>query len=330
MRTDRPNLPTSLLHAGACAWLLLCGTSHADPILLTFQPEPPKDGTTQPSPSDQPVIPAAHPAVPPLNFNPDWTFKFEPMLWYVGPSGKLRLPVNSGTGPGGFTTPGDEVRVNDLNLATTRVSPAGMLTVAHERWRFTFAGAAYSVSHGDVVADQGARIGAVAYGAGDHLSTSLDFATYEATVGYRLWAYDFAANSEQPGAATPAKIAFYGYAGARIYDLDTEVSRVSPGFASSSFSHVFAEPILGVRIEATVAENFNLVLQLAGGLWPGSGTSTSSVDLLTAFEWRATKTLGLEIGWRQVAFDLKHGHDLDEFEYDGRLAGLFASIVIRF
>ena len=47
-------------------------------------------------------------------------------------------------------------------------------------------------------------------------------------------------------------------------------------------------------------------------------------------QWRPHPNVGVQIGWRQVAYWLNDGEGEDEFEYNGRMAGIQGGLVIRF
>jgi hypothetical protein len=278
-----------------------------------------------------PETPAAPADAAPLpdRFSPDWTLQIEPTVWFVGPSGKFKLPVNSGTGPGGFTTEGDKIRVNDVDLDSTRLRPAGTLTLASGKWRFAFWGSEYELGRSSTTVDFAGRLGAVAFAPGDQLKLDLSLGTYELSAGYRIWDYDFAENTKLKNVAVDAQLTIHLLGGARLYDLEIGAENLSsPGRAEGS--HVFAEPMVGVRAETIIDTDFSVILQLTAGGLPLYSTSSYSLDVVAAFQWRPTRNIGLQIGWRQLAFDLSDGKDLDEFEYSGRLAGLFAGVVIRF
>lgn len=265
----------------------------------------------------------------PDRFSPDWTLQVEPTVWFVGPSGKFKLPVNSGTGPGGFTTEGDKIRVNDVDLDSTRLRPAGTLTLASGKWRFAFWGSEYELGRSSTTVDFAGRLGAVAFAPGDQLKLDLSLGTYELSAGYRIWDYDFAENTKIKNAAVDAQLIIHLLGGARLYDLEIGAENLSsPGRAEGS--HVFAEPMIGVRAEAIIDTDFSVILQLTAGGLPLYSTSSYSFDVVAAFQWRPTRNIGLQIGWRQLAFDLSDGRDLNKFEYSGRLAGLFTGVVIRF
>ncbi len=282
----------------------------------------------EPPAPETPVTPTDA-ATLPDRFAPDWTIQVEPTMWFVGPSGKFKLPVSSGTGPGAFTTEGDKIRVNDLDLDSTRIRPAGTLTVASGKWRFAFWGSEYELGRSSTTVNFAGRLGAVAFAPGDRLKLDLSLGTYELSAGYRIWEYDFAEHTAQKSAAVPAQLNIHLLGGARLYDLEIGAENLStPGRAEGS--RVFVEPMVGVRAEAIIDTDLSVILQLTAGGLPLGSTSSYSFDIVTAFQWRATTNIGVQIGWRQLGFDLSDGKDQDKFQYSGRLAGLFTGVVIRF
>jgi hypothetical protein len=117
--------------------------------------------------------------------------------------------------------------------------------------------------------------------------------------------------------------------GVRLYDADIAVENASSG-ARAEGSHLFFEPMIGLRAEAVVDTDFSVIGQLSAGALPLYSTQSYSFDIQLAFQWRPTPNIGVQIGWRQLAFDIRDGRDLDQFQYTGRFAGLFAGVVLRF
>ena len=317
MRTPRTTLGLSFLLGS-----LTCAGVRADTEHLTFRDPP------TPAPPTAPADPGSHPTLPD-RFAPEWLIQIDPTLWFVGPSGKFKLPVNSGSGPGGFTTEGDSLRVNDLNLASTRIRPAGTLTVATGKWRFSFWGSQYEVARSNFPVSFSGRLGAAAFAAGDHLKLDLALGTYELTAGYRIWDHDFGARSAHPESAVDALFTLHLLGGLRLYDLGIDAENLTTP-ARADGSHFFAEPVIGVRAEAIIDTDFSVIVQLSAGGLPLYSTKSYSLDVVAAFQWRPFMNVGVQIGWRQLAFDLQNGRDLDKFQYTGRLAGLFTGVVIRF
>lgn len=255
-------------------------------------------------------------------------------MWYVSPSGDLKLPARSGTGgqtAGGFSDSGNDVDIANLNLDTPRASPAGELHVSADRWRFSLSGASFDLHREQTPADDAFRIGASTVSVGDALDVNMEFTTVEFSVGYCVWGTDFgdAGDSGDSAFRTPLVLRTYVLAGARLYRTEFEVRNLDTG-TSADADEFFFEPIVGGRAELEVNEVFSLDLQLSGGYFADSDQSVGSFDIIVGFMYAPTPHASVQIGWRQLAFDLSDGEDVDEFEFAGRLAGLYAGLTLRF
>ena len=304
--------------------LALSDNARADAdSLLTLQP-PPSEAATDEGRQK-----------PPLFTAPKWTIQVEPVLWYVAPSGKVRLPVASGNGPGSFTTAGDEVRLERLNLDSPRFEPAGEVHLSAERWRFSFSGATYGIDR-DTTADSSFRLGSVVVAPGDALNVDFSLTTVELTAGYCIWDRVFSGpfHTQRPDNAVDSLARLYILGGARIHSASFDLQRLSGSTptppSSASADEFFGEPIVGARLEIEIADDFTLDMQLSGGVLPLGDKSSYSFDILVGFQWRPIENLGIQIGYRQLLYSLADGEDASEFKYTGRLAGLFAGIVLRF
>lgn len=314
----------------AFAALLPLAVSHAQdaassaPAATTTAAQPsttPLDATTGVAPSA-----AGDDKLAGMLKNPDWTIQIEPAIWFVSPSGKFALPADT------FTTQGDKIKIKELNLDAPLISPYGELNVRADPWRFTFSAGDYS-SDRTATAESNFRLGDMVALAGDPLGVSFDFFTAEASLGYRVYQYDFRAHSEHPENATRALLSTYVLGGVRMYDVDISVDNRAAGRIEESGTHqFFAEPIIGVRNEIELAGDFTIDQQLSFGALPIDKHSSYSVDIALGFMYRPQENVGVQIGWRQVAFWLADGEDgeAEEFEYNGRLAGLYCGVTFRF
>lgn len=308
---------TALAAAGAGSFIAPSPSARAEVAPLSLR-EPEVGGA-----------PAAAEEPPPRRLDPAWRVQIQPSAWFVAPSGTLRMPISAGSGGGAFTTEGDAVAVERMNLDSTRLMPAGELHINSERWRFALSGAAFGIDREGTVADSSFRLGSVQVDAGDAMDVSFELTTVELTGGYRVWGYDFTAASEPPQNAVDAACRVYALLGARFYDFSFDLTNRDGG-ASTGADQFFGEPIAGARAEFDIARDFSLTLQLTGGGFADSDRSSFSVDIVSGFEWRPFENVGVRIGYRQLAFDLADGDGAEEFEYDGRLAGLLAGVTIRF
>ncbi len=247
-----------------------------------------------------------------------WTIHAEPIAWWVSPSGKIKLP---GAGAS------DRVFVSDLNLDTPRVSPAGELQIRADRFSFNFSASAFSLERDDTTADDAFTIGDVGVTPGDALDVDFDFATYQFTVGYRFDPIDLTGRSDDPASALDAVLAIELLAGARATDIGLDVRS---GSSASSADQIWLEPIIGARVDLRVLEQLSVDLGVSAGGFSTGDASSASLDIDVAFRYHPTDNVGVEFGWRQLGFALSDGSGDAEFEYDGRMAGVYAGVVIRF
>lgn len=291
---------------------------------------PPEQGAGASASAPPSPPPAYAPVAAP---DPSWTVRIEPSIWYVAPSGKVKLPASSGSGSSA-SPPGDRVRLERLDLDSPRLEPTGEIHFSggpNGRLRFTFSGSTYSIERDDAQADSSFRIGSVDVSTGESLDASFDLTTVELTGGYRVWGRDFSSESrtENPGNAVPTVARLYLIGGARFYNTSFEV-RERLGTGRAEADEFFGEPIVGARVEIDLARSFTLDLQVSGGGLPLGDRSSYSADIQAGFQWRPHPNIGVQIGYRQLAYWLSDGEDAGEFEYNGRLAGLFAGIEIEF
>jgi len=80
----------------------------------------------------------------------------------------------------------------------------------------------------------------------------------------------------------------------------------------------------------TLYEQIDIDLEVNVGAAPFGDHSSSSWDAMLGFTWRPIENLGVQIGFRNISFNLENGDGADEFAWDGALAGLFAGVVLKF
>lgn len=262
---------------------------------------------------------------------PEWTVRIEPRAWWASPSGEIKLPAASGTGPGGFTDSGQLVDVSRLNLDTPRLSAAGEVEVSAGLWRFGFSAGGFALDRDSTIADATFRMGSVEVSPGEELSVRMEYSTFELTLGYEVWSRDFRKASKRPEDAIDVGMRLIVLAGARIHDLDVEVASIDDG-TSAGTDQTYFEPLGGVRMEAEIWERFTLALQASGGAWVEADRSVFSFDLSIAVRWEPFRNVGVEVGWRQMLMSMTDGEEdtAEEFEFTGGMAGLFAGVVVRF
>lgn len=316
-------------HGKAAAWALVLACAAGAPRALADEPA----ATATPAPAPGPeaaamataaqttTTPTAGDAAWPRLNDPDrWTVQIQPRAWFVAPSGRLQLPST--------TTAGDRVRLETLNIDTPRISPYGEVSIRADKLRFIFSGAAFDIDR-SATAGAAFRLGDVSVGVGESVRTEYDLALFQGGVGYRFYSYDFGAASDQ-GRGEPGRTVLHleGLAGVRLYDLDITVS--GPAAATTTSEQFFGEAFGGARAEFQIIRDFTIDLELTGGGYADSDRSVLSVDVAVGFTWRPVEAVGVQIGWRQLAFDLEDGEGAQKFEHPGRVAGVFFGLTLRF
>jgi len=245
-----------------------------------------------------------------------WTLRVQPVVWYAGYSGKLVLP--------GQSVGSSKTTVGELNADNPRLTPAGSIQVGSGNWTFGVSGAVFSVNDRSATLARSGEIGSIAFSPGDTLRSSMDFSTLEATVAYRLGRWDLDGSKAGGVKVVPTLDVL---AGARLYDTEYDITRVGGG--STSTDKFFAEPIAGVRGSVELAERFTIDVQLSMGAMAGS-RETFSWDVMAGFSWHPVEHLGIVVGYRNLAFDLKSGDGTNKFQHDGAIAGLYFGIDVQF
>lgn len=318
-------MPHQIRHLPPCLVALIAMAHvpcvHADMGALSFQ-EPVASGSAPMS-----GTPSSASASTPAT---DFSVRFEPMLFFPALSGDLKLPVRSGTGPGSFTTAGDSFEVDDFNVDESRLSPSGRVAIASGDWLVSFWGFDFQSDVDRTSVASAGRLGGIVFAVGDQANVDFDFGSYELTVGYRIYDRDFAKQSASPEDAVDVRLNVHLLAGARLYDTSVKVERITPTFASAEGEHTFIEPILGVRTELDITQAFSIQVQGTGGTLPLDDPSSYSFDISASFHYRPVVWADLFIGYRLLLVSLEDGDNLDAFEFDGTVAGLFTGFTIRF
>lgn len=254
----------------------------------------------------------------------DWSIRFEPSAWFLSPAGKLRMPRSD---PGPSTS---RVELVDLGLDRTRFEPFGEIHVLRDRWRITLGGTWLS-ERATALADSSGRLGDAAFATGDAVTTDFTLATFQAMGAARVYQYQGGPNGHG-GHDIVANLDLT--AGVRVYYLDVDASVASsPGgavLASTDDSEFFAEPVVGVKGTLVMIQDFSVDLELTAGGFVFGDTSVVSVDVIVGGTWRPTPMIGLQLGYRQLAYFLSSGSGGGEFEYNGTIAGLYGGLDLRF
>jgi hypothetical protein len=236
----------------------------------------------------------------------DYTVLASARAWYVAPGGRLTFP-----GAGSVGT-----RLDYLGADDPSVKPSGEVRIAANKWLFGVSGAAAG-AESTVRARDSRAIGTLAVTAGDSLTTTLDYTTAHAWVGYNVLETDF-------GSGGSERFRLYGLAGGRLSDLSLNLSRLAGGSLRSEVTS--GEPLIGALAEFTLAEHFHIDLQLSlGGL-----SDSRSFDVAVAFRYNPLPWLSLDIGYRLLSNSMTDSTPSGDIKNDLSYAGLLFGASVRF
>ncbi|RMH32121.1 MAG: hypothetical protein D6692_00040 [Planctomycetota bacterium] len=239
-----------------------------------------------------------------------WRLSLEPSIWAPGLGGDL------GFGAGDFQV--ERLRVDDARASA-------LLRVQARRGDLVLDASGFVFSFDDATrTDAVQSAGGLAFAAGDPARVRFDLVSAELTVGARVWGVSLPG----PGAGRVVKIGVDAFGGLRAYSLDALVG--SPGGGTRSGDGLWVEPIVGARLNVDLLNSAGFFLTLDAGAMPIGDHTSTSFDIVTGIQWRPLRLVGVQFGWRQLLVDLQDGDGAGRFEYDGALAGLFGSVVIRF
>ncbi len=242
-----------------------------------------------------------------------WTVRIQPRVWYVGPAGDLNLP---GAPP---NTP--SYSLADLNTDSPRMSPYVDLTIREPKsgWFFTVSGVGVSIAQGST-APVTTNIGTLAVTAGDSLQTNVEWNTFQFYMGKPFKFFDFGDKTADNS------ITFSWIAGLRTHDQSFTISGPGGTINSDKF---FIEAIGGVKMNVQLLDRFSAEVDFAIGGCP-TNRSVLSLDVAVGFIYRPTDAIGIHAGYRLLEVNASSGSGVNEYKYNGSLAGLYAGVSIRF
>lgn len=262
-----------------------------------------------------------------------WTLRIEPSVWFVAPGGDVKLPAIAELSPSGNDVGINSIgsgfsefaNLSDLELDRPEASPSGEIHLGYDNWRVCLRGFSSSTD-ADTRATGSGSINGMSFVADDVIESSLDFLAAEAEVGYAFWHNTPKLNAD---GKVPFRSTVEGVGGVRLYDVDWAIQNVRTS-SQLEAEESFFEPLLGGRFAMEFYQQFDIDVQLTVGGLPLDDNSSFSVDVMAGFAWRPIEQFGVQLGYRQLLFNLQSGSDVDEFEYDGALAGLYGGIVLKF
>lgn len=251
-----------------------------------------------------------------------WTIRIEPGLWYAGLSGEVKLP-RSGEDVGG----NEPTKLRGLGLTkSAKITPLGEATLRRGSWGIALRGAAFA-SDEEAEGVEG-MIGDVEIEDGDEVTSSVDFINFEVEGLYTLFK-DARRPMEGGGYWLRPRVDLVF--GVRIMQTEWVVQNDSAeGEDTASADEVAIQPIVGVRVGATLLERFNLDVQLSVGYMPFLGSSSYGLDILVGGSWQVMPHVGVQAGYRALFLGVASGDGDAEFEFQGAIQGLYAGVVVEF
>jgi hypothetical protein len=242
----------------------------------------------------------------------DWAASIEPMWWYPGLFGDLRIEGST-----------SEAAIEDIGIDEPESTPAVEALLRDGDLTVHLSGFFFSQS-ANAEAQAPFTIGAYSASQGDTVSSSVDFASFEATVGTLLWERRLDA-----GERDPVELRLDGYAGVRTYDFDFAVG--PPGSVVARDGATWLDLIVGARLEVEITREFSFDVAADIGAMAWDGAGSASANIITGFQWRPVPNVGAQIGYRFMYIGYNDGDDgAEEFDFVGSLAGLYGSVVFRF
>lgn len=241
-----------------------------------------------------------------------WAVAFEPVFWYPGIDGDIQVA--------GSTAAPD---IEDLELDDNDATPAFEAMLRSGPHTVRVSGFIFEESDSET-ARLPVDIGAVSLNTGDAFSGEIDYSAFEATYGHRIWDKTFRAEGDPV-----VHLRLNAYGGFRIYDLELSVTPL--GGQGLSEDETWVDLIGGLRLEAEFTEEFSFDLAVDAGGFAIDDEESTSVNIVTGFQWRPRPNIGAQIGWRFLFADFNDGEGGDqEFDFSGSIAGLYAGVVLRF
>lgn len=252
-----------------------------------------------------------------------WQIDLEPAAWFVGASGRVRLPRSTPVGRSN-----DKTVIEDLNFDNPRFVPFGEVNVRKGNLRFALRGFYYNAEKN--ASGNSLAIGDITAVPSDTLRSNLSFGSYELEAAYTVAGNRL--NPDENGIyAVAAKFDLVG--GARVYNTDWHITNLGSngtGTAQTSGGGTFLQPELGCKLNIDLWGDLTLDLQTTFGVDPSSVSDRYSGDIIAGIMYRPTPHVGVQIGYRALFFGVSKGVGEGEFSFNGAFQGLYGGLDLRF
>lgn len=268
---------------------------------------------TSNSPSPPPASTPSEASPPQLESTLSW--RIQPRAWYVAPDGKLRLP--------GQPVGSASVELDDFDFDSPRLTPAAELSLRSGNWSFTLNGFAFS-SDRTVRPSLTAPLGSLTLTPGTPTDASLDYTNLQFDAGYTI-AGGHDLNADHTGTSFIPRLDLV--AGVRADWVDFSFAAAG---AATSHDEFFLAPLAGIRFSMEINQVFTIDTFLTASGWQTGDYQSLAWDIGVAGTWHPIHWLGLQLGYRQLTVNLEQDDAVNEFAYNGALAGLFFGAELRF
>lgn len=237
--------------------------------------------------------------------------------WYPAPGGRYFMP--------GETRGGRDIDVEDLNIDSPRISPAGRLRLEVDEWSFAVSGAQFRTDR-RTISPVTRPIGDLDIMEGDALRTKVRYSTADLMVGNTffqrsLYAFDYP--QSRLGVELEAS------AGARIDHFDIELEQQGGGRATANEAFLF--PLAGIEARIKPTATTLLGFTATMGWNPGlSDQATLASDIIVRAAWQPSARVEVMAGYRITIQRMRSDDGAERFEFNGSHAGLFAGVRIGF
>jgi opacity protein-like surface antigen len=225
----------------------------------------------------------------------DWEIRLMPYVWI--PSMKADSTVNGLSGSVDLST--HDV-IDSLNMAAM-----GRVEAWRGKWGLTFDGTYMFLGANDGF--QGRR-DAVRF----NFDADVRVGMVDFGLAYRIYEQQFGNNNEQCFALEPYAGLRYGYLRQKI-DVDVDLGEVGSAGQTLGTSEDWVEPFVGGRIVLKLNDRWSLNTRAdAGGFGIGSA-SDLTWQVAGGVDYKITKNIIFNAGYRYVDFDYSRGSGSNEF-----------------
>ena len=244
------------------------------------------------------------------NLSKDWEIRFMPYAWI--PTLNAKSTINGVTG---------NVKLNPWDVIDNLdFAMMGRMEVWKNKWGFSFDGVFLNLGASESFQGQ---IGSVDVGADVRVGMA-DFALMN-----RLFEKSFGDDNQQKLTFEPYGGLRYGYLRQKV-DLNVDIPNLGSSGRTFGTSEDWVEPFVGGRLIWDLNKKIALnVRGDAGGFGIGNA-SDLTWQIVGGMDYKFSKNIILNVGYRYLDFDYSHGSGSDEFGIHFKAQGPIIGLTIMF